>query len=196
MPFVDFNELKNRVSIEDAVAKLGLPITHKSQHALRAACPACKTGGDRALAITPAKSLYYCFAADAGGDQIALVAHIKGLSVRDAAEWLGGTTSTVQSTSTSNRKDHTNDSPSPGFQPLDYLEADHAATEALGFDLETAIALGIGYAPKGILRGTVAIPVRSEDGTLVGYIGITEARLGKFHLPSQKVVALHSKKSA
>ena len=33
------------------------------------------------------------------------------------------------------------------------------------------------YAPRGTLRGTVAVPIRTKDGMLVGYIGITEAKL-------------------
>ena len=86
MPFVDFAELKTRVSIEQATQMLGLNLTpHGSQH--RGPCPVCKTGGDRALVVTPAKGLFYCFAAKSGGDAIALVAHIRGISVKDAA-WL------------------------------------------------------------------------------------------------------------
>ena len=189
---LDFNEVKQRVSIEEAVARLGLVISTKSAHAMRAACPACGTGGDRAIAITPAKRLFYCFAADKGGDQIALVAHIKGLPVREAALWMVGeqVPDKVQNSTSTVRKEHANNSPVSGFRELDYLEADHAAVEALGFDLAAAMALGIGYAPKGILRGTVAIPLRLEDGTLVGYAGITEARLPKeLHLPVSKVVS-------
>jgi len=40
-------------------------------------------------------------------------------------------------------------------------------------DVETAEALGIGYARKGMMRGRVAIPIRKEDGTLVGYCGFS-----------------------
>jgi hypothetical protein len=61
-----------------------------------------------------------------------------------------------------------------------YLEADHITVEAPGLCQETAEALGIGYAPKG-MKGYVAIPIKL--GELTGYIGITEAKLPKeFHL--------------
>ena len=57
------------------------------------------------------------------------------------------------------------------------------AVEAVGIDAETAKALGIGFAPRGIMAGLVAVLIRLEDGTLAGYIGITEAKLPKsFHL--------------
>lgn len=186
--YVDFNEVKALVSIEQAAQRLNLKLT-KSSGQYRAPCPYCKSGGDRALAITPAKNLYYCFAAQKGGDQIALVAHVRDESPKDAAQWLHGlvhATSTVPSTSTSKSKDH-----AEGFQPLDYLEPGHDAVQAVGFDPETAQALGIGFAPKGILRGLVAIPVRLEDGSLAGYIGITEAKLpSKWHLPASNVVPI------
>jgi len=46
-----------------------------------------------------------------------------------------------------------------------------------------AEALGIGYAPKGMMKGYVAIPIRLPTGELTGYIEITEAKLPKeFHL--------------
>jgi len=188
--FVDFAVVKEKVSIEAATHLLGLKTT-KSGNQLRAACPNCKTGGDRALAITPAKNLFYCFAAQSGGDQIQLAAHVRNVSNKEAAEFLMGTVQvqkpgTVASTVSKDQ--------ASGFQPLDYLQADHDAVAAVGFDAETAQALGIGYAPKGLMRGMVAIPVRLEDGSLAGYIGVTEAKLPpKFHLgnvvPFQKKTA-------
>jgi hypothetical protein len=81
-----------------------------------------------------------------------------------------------------------------GFAPLDYLEPSHEAVEAVGFDPIVAEALGIGYAPKGMLRGTVAVPVRLPDGSLAGYIGITEAKLPtKWHGIDTNVVTFPKK---
>ena len=42
---------------------------------------------------------------------------------------------------------------------------------------EDAERLGWGYAPRGVLRGKVAIPIRTDDGTLCGYVGVTEVAL-------------------
>ena len=77
MPYIDFADLKSRVSMERTIERLSLEL-RKNGNQLRGFCPACKTGGDRALAITPSKQMFYCFAGQAGGDQIALVAHIHG----------------------------------------------------------------------------------------------------------------------
>jgi hypothetical protein len=57
----------------------------------------------------------------------------------------------------------------------------------LSHERETAEALGIGYAPKGV---AILLPT----GELTGYIGITEAKLPKeFHLSN---VVTFPKKSA
>jgi hypothetical protein len=65
MPFVDFAALKQRVSIEQTAVLLGLQ-TNPAGNQLRAACPACKEGGDRAIVITPEKGLFYCFPGKVG----------------------------------------------------------------------------------------------------------------------------------
>lgn len=193
--FIDFEAVKQDYSIEDAAAALKL-VMKPGNNQLRGPCPACKAGGDRALVITPSKSAFYCFGARKGGDQLALVAHINGVSVKDAAEWLGGGNSTSEGTVT--RKSTVPESEggeeTQKLQPLPYLEAEHPAVEAVGFDPDIAKGLGIGYAGKGIMRGTVAIPVRDEHGVLHGYVGVQEARLppsfmGKNIVPFTKKTA-------
>jgi DNA primase len=187
--FIDFADVKARCSIELAAKFLGLQTTEERSQ-LRAPCPACGNGGPRASVITPAKNLFHCFPSKAGGDQIALVSHVKGVSQKDAAALIlgqsgpGTVTSTVQATGTLQDK----------FPPLDYLEADHITVEALGLSQETAEAHGIGYAPKGMMKGYVAIPIRLPTGELTGYIGVKEAKLPKeFHLSN---VVTFPKKSA
>ena len=134
----------------------------------------CASGGDRAIVITPAKGVFFCFAAREGGDLIALAAHIRKVDVKDAAAWLDGGTVPSKKEGSGNQVPPKGNS---SLEPLAYLEHEHVAVEALGFAAEDAKALGIGYCPKGIMRGTLAVPVRLEDGTLAGYIGITEAKL-------------------
>ena len=82
MTFVDFSELKTRVSFDQVVHMLGLKLKGG-----RTECPQCG-GGPRTLAITPHKG-FYCFKANKGGaDHIALVAHINGCGMREAAEMI------------------------------------------------------------------------------------------------------------
>ena len=180
MPFLDFEEIKRSTTFEKVASLLEL---HVKQHGnqWRGPCPACKQGGDRALVITEGKG-FFCFAQKAGGDVIALVAHIRGCSVKDAAQFLaGGNCTSTGTTSTSPRQtvpeSATAKEGTKTFAPLTYLEPAHLAVESIGFDTEFATKHGIGYAGKGILRGTVAIPFRDDLGNLLGYIGITEAKL-------------------
>jgi hypothetical protein len=70
------------------------------------------------------------------------------------------------------------------FQPLSYLLFDHPEVQRLGLNVDTARALGIGYAKKGIMRGRVAIPLRGDDGTLVGYCGFTPTGEPMLKFPS------------
>lgn len=62
-----------------------------------------------------------------------------------------------------------------GFRPLPYLQADHPAVSALGFPPEIASAAGIGWAPRGYHRDGVAVPLRTENGLLLGYISLSES---------------------
>jgi DNA primase len=160
---VDFAEVKRKVSIESAIPLLGLTMSQKGPQ-YRGPCPACRSGGDRALAINSEKSGFYCFASTKSGDVISLTAHIRDIPAKDAAEWLDGGTKTATPTETT-------------FKKLDNLEADHPAVDAIGFDAKIAATLGIGFCSKGILKGTVAIPVRNENGTIFGYVGVTDATL-------------------
>ena len=48
--YIDFHDLKTRVSISQVVQMLGLRLTTKGDQS-RGACPQCQSGGDRALAI-------------------------------------------------------------------------------------------------------------------------------------------------
>jgi len=162
---VDFAELKTRINIEQTAQLLGLQLKQSGQ-AMRGPCPACDSGGERAIVITPAKNVFFCFAAKEGGDLIALAAHIRKCDVKDAAKWLDGGNSTS--------REPTKPSAPATLAPLDYIEHEHPAVQALGFEPEDAKVLGIGYVGKGIMKGLVVIPVRLENGTLAGYVGVDE----------------------
>ncbi len=176
MAYVDFAALKERVPIADAVRFLGLKLRQRHDQ-LRGPCPACNSGGDRALVITPAKQAFYCFGGRTGGDIIALVAHVRGTDMKDAAAFLqaqtGGSSSgpTGHSSPEERVKGDTNQG-ARVLKPLTYLEPDHVLVRALCLDAETCTAFGAGYAPKGILRGRLAIPIHDwRSDTLVAYCG-------------------------
>lgn len=170
MAYLDFQTIKDEHLIETVAERLGLNLTKRGNQ-LRGPCPISEAGGERALCITPAKKAFYSFGAGHGGDVIALVAFIKQIDTKAAAQWIVGNSS-EESTVPKEKG-----SPSEGFKPLDYLEADHDAVVALGFEPEDADRIGVGYAKRGVMRGTVAVPVRLSNGQLIGYIGVSEAIL-------------------
>lgn len=182
--FVDFAELKAAIRIEDVLPKLGLASLSRADQ-WRGPCPACESGGDRALVVTPAKQTFYCFAARQGGDVIGFVAHVRGCGMKEAAlalaEWFDfdatpdrNCTSSRNSTST-----ESGNGTSPPerpvetkkLAPLSYLNPSHEAVLALGLSAETCEHFGAGYAPKGILRGRLAIPIHDPSGELAAYCG-------------------------
>ena len=175
--FVDFEEIKKRVSIDEVLPMLTLSLKGKGNQ-LRGACPACQRGGDRALVITLSEDAYYCFANKRGGDLISLVAHIRGYDQQkggmkkaalEIAQEMGLTEEKPQrrnSTSTCTSSPKGTDLSRISSR----LQHEHEAVQELGFDPDTAEALGIGYDPSGFNRGRVALPVY-QDGEMVGYIG-------------------------
>ena len=57
------------------------------------------------------------------------------------------------------------------MNPLTYLQPDHPSVLALGLSPETAQMFGAGFAPKGIMRGRLAIPLHDVNGLLLAYCG-------------------------
>jgi DNA primase len=183
VPFIDFAELKKSATMERTLDYLRLQ-TKQEGSQLRAACPACAHGGDRAIVVTPSKQMFYCFAAKVGGDCIALTAHIRGLSVKDAADQLNRAFGTVQnSTGTVNGTVSKNRATAPqaqaarkqsAFDPEAYasrLDAAHASLAPLGISAETLADWKAGYASSGTNRGRLAIALHDRDGNILGFVG-------------------------
>lgn len=198
MPFIDFQEIKEKVSFADTIALLKLELK-RSGNQWRGPCTTCQSGGDRALVVTDGKG-WFCFALKKGGDQISLAAHVLDLPVKDAAGELAHRAGIVHvpSTSTSTvRKNTVPESEGGGgskLSPLSYLEHEHDAVVAVGFDTEFCKEHGIGYAPRGMMRGTIAIPFRDTNGTLLGYLGVEDCRLPPDF--TSNVVSLEAKRRA
>ena len=176
--FIDFAALKAAISIDQVADWLQLDLGKKPNGQLRGCCPMHNGTSDREFVITPSKGLFFCFGPCGGGDAINLTAHVLKIGTKEAAQRIaehfkiGG----------GERAEHTSE-PVPsasepvahkegGLKPLDYLTTDHPAIEALGLTVAVCDALGIGFAPKGMMRGRVVFPLRLPSGTLIGYQGL------------------------
>ena len=174
MAFLDFAALKEEVRIEEAIELLQLDMK-EGNNQFRGKCPACKGSGPRSLVITPSKQAFYCFAEGTGGDVIALVAHICGQSMKDAAGFLVQQVSHSETGSSTVPQERIKED-ARSLQPLSYLEPGHKKLAKLGLSEDTCKAFSSGYAPKGILRGRFAFPIHSSEGQLIAYGGIDPER--------------------
>jgi DNA primase len=171
MPFVDFNELKSKITIEQVLDMFGVK-TRKSGDQLRGCCPIHGGTNDRQFVVTPSKGLWHCFADECrkGGDIIAFVAAMKKCEPKEAAEIIAQHFSLRPAGGPSNSQSQ--GSASAGLKPLDYLLTEHESLK--GFDLspDTLMHFGAGYAPKGIMRGRLAIPLYDQSSHLLAYVGV------------------------
>lgn len=176
--FIDFADLKQRVGIEQVLDMLGIQLQGSGPQ-LRGPCPIHHGTKDREFVVTPAKGLWYCFAGCGGGDIIKLVAKIKSVGQKEAAELIAqhfGTVPVPRNSTVPRPGNSTVPQPGPGkekgaLRPLDYLQAEHELVQALGLSPQTCQEFGAGYAPKGVMRGRLAIPVHDYQGVLVAYCG-------------------------
>ena len=173
--YVPFQEVKALANITQVAEWLKLNLRNN-----RTQCPR-NEGDKREIAVTPEKNLYKCFGCNVGGDQISLAAHVLGFDQKKAAAQIMA---------------HFH-----GYKPaekglpeggLDYLEAKHEEVQRLGISEETARMLGVGFAPRGTMRGRVLFPLRDRSGKLLGYIGYNELLEQPLKLPSNLVVPLKS----
>jgi DNA primase len=181
--FVSFPEVKAANTIESVAQYLGLKVKSHGE-TLRCECPV-HGGGDRSLVITPRKSLFYCFAPDGkdGGDQIQLLAHVRQIGAKEAAQEL--LKLRAPSKPAPEKPPHDRGG---AMQPLEHLDPSHVAVATLGLSETLAKDLGIGFTTKGLMKGTVAIPVKERDGSLVGYVGVTrgeQPRTARSYDPSK-----------
>jgi DNA primase len=173
--YVDFQQLKQEVSIEQVFPMLDLEMRFKGDQ-WRGECPVCD-GGPRSLVVTKSKQSWYCFGCKQGGDLISLVAAVRDLPMKDAAIEIVEQLTTVPENSSRRNSSSRAEPEAEGaketkkLQPLTYLRPDHEALEALGLSEATCDHFGAGYAPKGILRGRLAIPIHDLAGELVAYCG-------------------------
>lgn len=186
----DFQRIKEQVTIEAAAQFLHLEMKSAGA-ALRAPCPACLTGGPRAMVITPSKQLWYCFSAGIGGDLIAMWGHIEKVSLADAGRQIAdafgveerGTSAPVRTSApvhqspqatAPQQSEGASQRPSPVFDPAAFAEKlDYTG---LTITEDEARALGIGN-----YRGKLYQALRYDNGQVAGFSTLT----GELKLPSK-----------
>lgn len=219
--WVNFQEIRKRVSIEDVLLKFyRLDNLKRDGDKLIGPCPVHGGDSPRAFHVDTVRNLYHCFSkCGSGGNQLDLVAKKEDISIRDAALKLqafflqGEPTAREPSLRTSREtvpeKPTSSKSPEEKIdedaenKPLGVkldLKSDHPhLLHDRGLSLETVQRFGIGYCSRGMLRGMIAIPLHDKEGVLVAYAGrrlkpVDIREHGKYRFPKgfrKEVVLYH-----
>lgn len=216
--WVNFNEIRNKVSLELILTDMYDLTQFKRQgQTLIGACPVHGGDSPRAFHADLDKNLWHCFTkCKKGGNQLDFVAAKEGITVRDAALLLkrryldnGGPPPSAPAVANPpaaapapvpekpKRESHgkhdkeakPEKDPNPPISVNLVLRYDHPhLAEDRKLSEATCRHYGVGYCNRGILAGTIAIPIHDEQGQLVAYAGRrlrpSDAReLGKYKLP-------------
>jgi DNA primase len=187
--FLDFKAIKAAVSIEDAANLLKLTLK-KSGAQFRSTCPACGNDDERTIVLTPARGLFYCFDAKVGGDCLALVQHITGLEVQEAAHFLAPKEATVPQAPTRRVEKQEKSATKPSAKGFDKAKfADSLTYDGEVDDLTEAVAQRHRIGTK---RGKLYIPICPPDIEPVCWAEFHEGklRLPDSWLPASNVVNL------
>ncbi|MEQ8272368.1 MAG: toprim domain-containing protein [Deltaproteobacteria bacterium] len=196
--WVDFRAVKRRVSLEDVLFTyygLGDALTRRGTK-VTGPCPVHRGDSLRAFSADLSRNVWHCFSrCAAGGNVLDLVARREDISIREAALRLDaffkdrGEVSEGESVARANadvakpattteppsappRADDLAPQANPPISVRLALRGDHPhLLDDRGLTPETIAHFGVGYCARGILRGTIATPVRNELGELVAYLG-------------------------
>jgi hypothetical protein len=167
MAYIDFRAIKSLVSLTQVAAWLGLEVRNN-----RCRCPR-NQGDTREMVFNPEGTMWHCFGCGEdgyvpkkGGDQIALVAHVKQIPQKTAALELQRAFHGY----TPEKRGF----PENGISALPGIAYEHERVQQLGISPERAKQLGIAYRDKGTTRKKLLIELRDEKGAPVGAIQIAE----------------------
>ena len=196
--WVDFKEIRERVTIVDALSFLGIDNLRRQGNKLIGPCPVHGGSNNRAFHVDTKKNVWFCFTeCHRGGNQLDLVSAVRDVSIREAALALkhhfavdrspdrsGSNADETSAASTI----PTRDAGLASVEGRTYVIEEHRSNPVLTISLPvasdhphildhrglrqaTAEHFGIGYCSRGILRGTIAIPIHNPNGELVAYAG-------------------------
>jgi DNA primase len=212
--WIDFTELKHRVSIRDVLTRYGYVdlLTEKKPGKLAGSCPIHGGKNSTSFQVDTEKNIFNCFSQCGGGNILDLVMKIEKCGIREAgeklADWFelqferkkkstdGEPPRPAQGTSesaaahTPTRVDAPRTNP-PLERPLRDLNPDHPYLAQRGLTIPTIKSFGIGYCSRGLMRGRIAIPIHDDQGVLIAYAGrAVKEELGntkgKYRLPHFK----------
>jgi DNA primase len=200
-PFVDFRDIRSRITMEQVLEHYGVLHTFKrTGDRLSGPCPIHKGSNPSQFRVETEKNVWHCFSeCKHGGNTLDFIAKMEDILIHDAAikacEWFGIPLDEVKMSSEKSTEPE-EDAPAPTAKPrpqpppapkpedgtpnpplkfkLDKLHREHPyLVKERGLSLETIIDFGLGFftGDKGLMVGRVVIPIHNVKGELVAYCG-------------------------
>ena len=164
-----FKQVKERVSLMDAIKYLDLKATDRDGDQMRFNCPSCKDKEKRGRLAVHIIDGFTCYNSGKvkGNDATGLVAHCKGIRQREAAQMLADHFLSSSTEARGNTPAEARGGTSKGASaPLDL---EHPVMELLGITPGAVQALGGGFSKE---TERIHIPLRLPDGTAIGCLKI------------------------
>jgi len=190
--WVDFKEIKEKVSMEDILGhyKLLKGLKRKGNE-LKGFCPIHdkKHYDKTSFCANTAKNNWHCFSCGAGGNILDFTSAMEGVDIRQAGvliqKWFGIAYKNGQKlTKEKDKVEKTEKKAEPEKEskeseqvnpPLTFelktLDVKHPYLKERGLEKETIKEFGLGYCKRGLMKDRIAIPIHNEKGDLVAYTG-------------------------
>jgi len=194
-PFVDFRDIRSRISMEKVLQHYNLLATFKrTGHILIGPCPIHKGSNNRQFHVDLEKNVWTCFSeCKHDGNPLDFIAKMEATTIHGAAlkacEWFVIPLDEVKAEDAPQEEPPVSHATAAKFQPpsplenkpnpvlkfrFDRLQRDHPyLVQERGLTLETIIDFGIGFFPgnRGMMAGQIVIPIHNAKGELVAYAG-------------------------
>jgi DNA primase len=195
-PFVDFRDIRSRITIEQVLQHYNLLATFKRiGHLLIGPCPIHKGTNNKQFHVDLEKNVWTCFSeCKHDGNALDFIAKMEGVPIHTAAlkacEWFvipleevtadevlqeERTRAIPMPLANNQEPSPLEREPNPVLQfRLEELQREHPyLTQERGLTLDTIREFGIGYfsGNRGMMAGQIVIPIHNVQGELVAYVG-------------------------
>lgn len=184
--WIDFKDLRARLDFEKVLQRYGVEIRRKGdQH--QGFCPLPNHEGKKrspSFSANLKRGIFQCFGCGSKGNVLEFAALMEKVDPKDGPAFRAVALKVRQEfcpeTATKAGPEKKPEEKTPGKpvvvnEPLNFelkgLDPGHPYLPGRGFSMETIIRFGLGFCSRGMLKDRIAIPLRDNEGKLVGYAG-------------------------
>lgn len=189
--WIDFKELREKLSFEDVLRHYGVEVKRKGDQHM-GFCPLPSHAGKRkspSFSANLARGIFHCFGCQAKGNVLEFAVLMENASLDDGSALRKVALDLQQRfcldgnprSRTGKRETATELPLEPTMppavvnMPIDFelkgLDRLHPYLIGRGFVAETIAQFGLGFCSRGSLAGRIAIPLHDSTGQLIGYAG-------------------------